>query len=376
MSFSFEVRAVDGKTSARLGRMKTNHGEVDTPLFMPVGTRGAVKTMAPGELKLAGAKMILSNTYHLYLRPGNELIKEAGGLHRFIAWDGPILTDSGGFQIFSLNETLKVKDEGVDFRSIIDGSLHHLSPEMAIDIQHDLGSDIMMVLDECPPYPADKDRILAAVERSLAWAKRCKERSELKETGQALFGIVQGGTYPDLRDYSLKETVKIGFDGYGIGGFSVGEPHDMMFEILAGFLPDMPFEAPRYLMGVGNPASILHAISLGVDMFDCVLPTRIARNGTAFTKKGNLNIKNAAFAKDLTSLDGTCKCYACANFTRAYIRHLFKAGEILALRLLTWHNLNFLFDMIAQASEAIYRGGFLDFKEDFLAEFGASSRRA
>ncbi len=369
MSFSFEVKAKDKKTSARLGRLTTAHGEAITPLFMPVGTRGAVKTMAPHELKEVGSEIILSNTYHLYLRPGRELLKEAGGLHRFMAWDGPILTDSGGFQIFSLNETFKVRDEGVDFRSIIDGSKHHLTPELAIKIQNDIGSDIMMVLDECPPYPAEKKRVERAVERSILWASRCKAEQKRAGTGQALFGIIQGGVHHDLRKRSLKETVAIGFEGYGIGGFSVGEPHEMMFEVLGGVASGLPQDKPRYLMGVGNPTSLLEAISLGVDMFDCALPTRIARNGTAFTRRGNINIKNAIFSKDLSGLDNSCGCYACKTFSKAYIRHLFKAGEILALRLLTWHNLTFLFDMIKEAQSSIEKGDFLFFKENFINEF-------
>lgn len=372
MPFSFEVITKDLKTSARLGRLKTPHGQIKTPVFMPVGTKGAVKTMAPHELKLIGAQIILSNTYHLYLRPGPELIKAAGGLHSFMGWDGPILTDSGGFQIFSLNETFKVKDEGVDFRSIIDGSLHHLTPEMAISIQNDIGSDIMMVLDECPPYPAEKNRVRSAVERSLVWAKRCKAEHEKRATDQALFGIIQGGIYPDLRRQSLEGTTEIGFDGYGIGGFSVGEPHDLMFEVLADTAGGLPFDRPRYLMGVGNPTSLLEAVSLGVDMFDCALPTRIARNGTAFTSKGNLNIKNASLTRDFSPLDPDCSCYACTNFTRAYIRHLFKTGEILALHLLTWHNLNFLFDMMEGACKAIAGGNFSAYKEDFLSKYGQS----
>jgi len=367
MAFSFELKHTDRNCSARVGKMVTAHGVVDTPVFMPVGTRAAVKTMSPDELKKIGAQIILSNTYHLYLRPGHELIKEAGGLHKFMNWDRPILTDSGGFQIFSLGETFKITDEGVNFKSIIDGSSHFLTPEMAIEIQNDLGADIIMILDECSPYPSEYKNIKEAVERTLQWAKRCKKSHHSEE--QALFGIVQGGVHSDLRKYSAQNTVEIGFPGYGIGGFSVGEPHDMMFEILEDTISYLPEDKPHYLMGVGNPTSILEAIGLGVDMFDCVLPTRIARNGTVFISTGKLNIKNSSHAKDFGPLDPNCDCYVCQNFSRAYLRHIFKVGEILALRLLTWHNLYFVFNLIDRAGKAIAGNSFLDFKKSFIGQY-------
>ena len=290
MAFDFELKHKDKKCGARVGKIVTAHGVIDTPVFMPVGTRAVVKTMSPDELKEIGAQIILSNAYHLYLRPGHELIKEAGGLHKFMNWDGPTLTDSGGFQVFSLGATLKVTDEGVNFKSIIDGSSHFLTPEMAVKIQNDIGADIIMVLDECPPYPAEHKHVKEAVERSLQWAKRCKKSHQSGK--QALFGIIQGGIHNDLRKYSAQNTVEIDFPGYGIGGFSVGEPHDIMFDVLEDTVSYLPEDKPRYLMGVGNPTSILEAIGLGIDMFDCALPTRVARNGTVFIS--GIIVKNVA----------------------------------------------------------------------------------
>ncbi|MDO8886714.1 tRNA guanosine(34) transglycosylase Tgt [Candidatus Oleimmundimicrobium sp.] len=367
MAFDFKLKHTDKNCGARAGKMITTHGIINTPVFMPVGTRAAVKTMSPDELKKIGAQIILSNTYHLYLRPGHKLIKEAGGLHNFMSWNKPILTDSGGFQVFSLGKTLKVTDEGVNFKSIIDGSSHFLTPEMAIEIQNDLGADIIMALDECPPYPSEKKHVKEAVERSLQWAKRCKKSHHSEE--QALFGIVQGGVHRDLREYSAQNTVEIDFRGYGIGGFSVGEPHDLMLEVLNETVSFLPNNKLRYLMGVGNPTSILEAIGLGIDMFDCVLPTRIARNGTVFISTGRLNIKNALYEKDFGPLDSNCDCYVCRNFSRAYLRHLFKIGEILALRLLTWHNLSFIFNLMDHARIAIQEDSFLDFKALFNEQY-------
>ncbi len=284
MSFKFEVLHADKNTPARVGKVITPHGEIDTPVFIPVGTKGAVKTLTPEELRVMGAQLILGNTYHLYLRPGHKVVKEAGGLHRFMHWDGPIITDSGGYQIFSLSPTLKVTDEGVKFRSIFDGSIHFLSPERVMEIQHALGADIIMVLDQCTPYPAEFDYIREAVLRTLNWAERCKKNHENPK--QALFGIIQGGIHPSLRRLSAEKTLEIDFPGYGIGGFSVGEPHDLMFEVLEPTLSFIPFDKPRYLMGVGNPSSLLESIGLGIDMFDCALPTRVARNGAVFTTGG------------------------------------------------------------------------------------------
>jgi queuine tRNA-ribosyltransferase len=323
---------------------------------MPVGSKAAVKTMTPGELRGAGAAMILSNAYHLYLRPGAKLLKKAGGLHRFMGWDGPILTDSGGYQIFSLSHMLKIDDEGVRFKSPIDGSDHFLTPADVIDIQQDIGSDIAMALDECPPYPADRASIEAANRRTAAWAKRCLERHKEhlgNGSGQSLFGIVQGGVYPDLRRESVEAITDLDFPGYGIGGLSVGEPRPAMLETLEATTEHLPYDKPRYLMGVGDPEGLEKAIHLGVDMFDCVMPTRIARNGTAFVADGRLNILNAKNTDDFGPIEEGCGCYACRNFSRAYIKHLYKTGETLALRLLTWHNLYFVFQLIERVKRDI-----------------------
>ncbi|MDI6689440.1 MAG: tRNA guanosine(34) transglycosylase Tgt [Actinomycetota bacterium] len=370
MSFKFEVLHADKNTRARVGRIITPHGEIDTPVFVPVGTKGAVKTLTPEELRGMGAQLILGNTYHLYLRPGHEVIKEAGGLHRFMHWSGPIITDSGGYQIFSLSPTLKVTDEGVKFRSIFDGSIHFLSPERVMEIQHALGADIIMVLDQCTPYPAEFDYIREAVLRTLNWAERCKKNHENPK--QALFGIIQGGIHPDLRRLSAEKTLEIDFPGYGIGGFSVGEPHDLMFEVLEPTLSFIPFDKPRYLMGVGNPSSLLESIGLGIDMFDCALPTRVARNGAVFTTEGKINLRNAKYNRDFKPLDPSCSCYVCGNYTRAYLRHLHNIGEILAHRLLTWHNLAFIFNLLADARKAILDDSFAKFREDFLTRYPTS----
>jgi queuine tRNA-ribosyltransferase len=357
MGFSFKVISESSKTKARIGRLKTAHGEVETPVFMPVGSKAAVRTMTPDEVKQAGATMILSNAYHLYLRPGTELMKKFGGLHAFMGWDGPILTDSGGYQVFSLSHILKIDDNGVGFRSPIDGSSHFLTPEDVVDIQADIGSDIAMVLDECPPYPADRDHVARANARTLDWARRSKNHSSASECWssyeQALFGIVQGGIYPDLRRESAKAITKLDFDGYGIGGLSVGEPRDAMWEALDAVVEHLPADKPRYLMGLGDPEGIEQAIHAGVDMFDCVMPTRIARNGTAFTKDGRLNILNAKNTDDAGPLDEGCGCYTCRNFSRAYVKHLYKTGETLALRLMTWHNLYFVFSLIERVKEEV-----------------------
>jgi queuine tRNA-ribosyltransferase len=358
MAISFEVtqRAAHGR--GRIGRLTTPHGVIETPVFMPVGSKAAVRTMSPEELTQAGASMILSNAYHLYLQPGMETLKAMGGLHRFMHWDGPILTDSGGYQVFSLSHRLKMDADGVRFKSPIDGSDHYLTPAGVIDIQDVIGSDIAMVLDECPPYPADRDKVLSANRRTLDWAKLCLDRHrQLVEAGspQSLFGIVQGGVYPDLRAESAAGLVELDFPGYGIGGLSVGEPRDLMLEALAATVEHLPEDKPRYLMGVGDPEGITRAIALGVDMFDCVMPTRIARNGTAFTQAGRLNILNAKNTRDPGPLDEGCGCYTCSNYSRAYVKHLYKTGETLALRLLTWHNLYFVFRLIERVKEDIRR---------------------
>lgn len=364
MSFKFEVLHKDKNTNARVGRISTIHGIIDTPVFIPVATRAVVKTLTPEELEGMGAQIVLGNIYHLYLRPGVDVITRAGGLHQFMHWQRPILTDSGGFQIFSLSKTCKVTDEGVKFRSVYDGSSHFLSPEKAVEIQQNLGADIIMVLDECPPYSASRRQVEEAVARSSTWAERCKESMFGKE--QALFGIVQGGVYPDLRRISAEKTVALGFAGYGIGGFSVGEPHEEMFEALGGTLSHLPLQNPRYLMGVGNPTSLLEVIKQGIDMFDCALPTRMARNGAVFTSGGRLNIRNAQHKLNPNPLDVNCKCYVCRNYSLSYLRHLFMLGEILAHRLLTMHNLAFLFDLMAEARQAILDDSFEDLQRNFV----------
>jgi len=366
----FRIDATSTGTSARAGVFETAHGPVRTPAFMPVGTRATVKGVTVDQLHALGAEVVLANTYHLFLRPGSDVIAEAGGLHSFMNWDGAILTDSGGFQIFSLSDTLKVSDEGVDFRSVIDGAKHFWTPEDVMRIQDDLGADIAMVLDECPPYPAEEDRVAEAVRRSSAWAARCKAAH--KREDQALFGIVQGGLYPHLRQESVERTVDIGFHGYGIGGYSVGEPHELMLEGLAPVTAALPVDRPRYLMGVGNPTTILNAIALGVDLFDCVLPTRTARMGTAFSHQGRMNLKNARFARDRGPLDPECSCPTCTGYSRAYLRHLVVSKEMLASTLLSIHNLHFLLDLTRRAREAIEQGRYAQLLTEWMASPAAA----
>lgn len=365
MAFKFEVIHEDKKTRARAGRIYTDHGIIETPVFMPLATRAVVKTLTVEELDSMGTQIVLGNTYHLYLRPGLEVIGASGGLHSFMNWNKPILTDSGGFQIFSLSETCKVNDDGVEFRSVYDGSSHFFSPQKAVEIQQRLGADIIMVLDECPPFPASENEVKEAVDRSFEWAKKCKESHQKEE--QALFGIVQGGVYPALRKISVEKTAELDFPGYGIGGFSVGEPHDMMFDVLDQTIAYLPGNKPRYLMGVGNPTSLLEVIKQGIDMFDCALPTRMARNGAVFTLNGRLNIRNAQHKIDLDPLDKQCNCHVCSNYTRSYLRHLFMLGEILAHRLLTLHNLVFLSNLMKQARQSILEDRFDQFRNDFVA---------
>lgn len=354
--FDFELIATDAGSAARRGRLHTPHGAIETPVFMPVGTRATVKGVTPDQLRALDARIILSNTYHLFLRPGSELIAQAGGLHRFMGWDRAILTDSGGFQIFSLADTLKLTDDGVRFRSIIDGSWHFWTPEDNMRVQAELGADIIMQLDQCPPYPADKDLVATAVRRSARWAERCKAAHHRED--QALFGIVQGGVHDDLRAESVARLVELGFPGYGIGGYSVGEPHELMLESLPAVCNALPADKPRYLMGVGNPTTLLEAVARGVDMFDCVLPTRTARLGTAFSSEGRLNLKNARFARDFGPLDSECGCPVCAVHSRAYLRHLVNTKEMLGATLLTLHNLHYLLDLMRVAREAIEAGTF------------------
>lgn len=353
---------------ARLGELTTPHGVVETPVFMPVGTQATVKTMTPEEVWDAGGRIILGNTYHLYLRPGHDLVAEAGGLHSFMHWGGPILTDSGGFQVFSLGPLRKVEEEGVWFRSHIDGSEHYFSPEKAVEIQESLGSDIAMAFDECAPYPCSHEYALKAVERTTRWADRCRKAHRREK--QALFGIIQGGVFADLRRKSAGELLEMDFPGYGIGGLSVGEPKDLMYETLESTVPLIPADRPRYLMGVGSPDCLLEGVARGVDMFDCVLPTRIARNGTVFTHDGKLVVRNAEYARDFRPLDPECGCYTCRNYTRAYIRHLIKANEILGVRLTTIHNLYFILTLMHKIREAIGQGRFSQYKRDFLTRFG------
>ena len=335
----FTLIGQDPACGARLGKIATPHGQISTPAFMPVGTQGTVKALTPEQVSSLGADIILGNTYHLYLRPGHELIAKLGGLHRFMNWHGPILTDSGGFQIYSLGALRKISEEGAAFQSHIDGSRHFLSPETAVEIQEALGSDIMMCLDECIPYPADHAEAERALGRTARWALRCRESR--RNEAQALFGIVQGGVYPDLRRRGVEDMTRIGFDGYALGGLSVGEPKDLMLENLAATTPLLPTGKPRYLMGVGTPEDLVDGVFHGIDMFDCVMPTRSARNGLLFTNGEKVVIKNARYREDGSPVDSTCDCYTCRNYTRAYLRHLYVAKEILSMVLNTIHNLRY-----------------------------------
>jgi len=367
LNFKFELIKECKDTGARVGKLYTPHGIIDTPVFMPVGTQATVKTLSPEELKSIDAQIILSNTYHLYLRPGHQLIKEAGGLHKFMNWDQPILTDSGGFQVFSLGDLRTIKEDGVEFRSHIDGSKHFFSPEKVMEIENALGADIIMAFDECAPYPCSYEYAKTALERTTRWAERSKETH--KREDQALFGIVQGSTYKELREQSVKEIISLDLPGYAIGGLSVGESKEIMYEVLDYTTPLMPREKPRYLMGVGAPDNVVEGILRGVDMFDCVLPTRIARNGTVMTKRGKLVIRNASFSRDFQPLDADCNCYTCKNFSRAYIRHLIKSNEILGLRLTTIHNLHFLINLVKEIRKSILEDRFLEFREDFYEHY-------
>ena len=364
----YELKHVCARTGARYGILHTPHGDVETPMFMPVGTQATVKSMTPEELKEIGSQIILSNTYHLYMRPGHDLVKEAGGLHKFMNWDRPILTDSGGFQVFSLGPLRKITEEGVHFRSHIDGSKHFISPEKAMEIQNALGSDIMMAFDECAPYPADREYVKNSLERTTRWLKRCKEAHKNTEN-QALFGIIQGGMYKDLREQSAKEILELDLPGYAVGGLSVGEPKELMYEVLDYTVPLMPEDKPRYLMGVGSPDDLLEGVIRGIDMFDCVLPTRIARHGAVMTSTGKLNMRNKQYEYDLSPLDPSCDCPTCKNFSRAYIRHLLKAKEMLGLRLLVTHNLYFYNKMMEEIREAIEQQRFAEYKKAKLAGF-------
>ncbi|AIY05182.1 queuine tRNA-ribosyltransferase [Planococcus sp. PAMC 21323] len=363
------------QTGARLGIVHTPHGSFETPAFMPVGTQATVKTMSPEELKAMNAGIILSNTYHLWLRPGNDVIKEAGGLHKFMNWDRPILTDSGGFQVFSLSEFRNIKEEGVHFRNHMNGDKLFLSPEKAMHIQNDLGSDIMMAFDECPPFPATHEYMKSSVERTSRWAERCLEAHQ-RPQDQALFGIIQGGEFEDLRKQSAQDLVSLDFPGYAIGGLSVGEPKDVMNRALEYTTPLMPADKPRYLMGVGSPDSLIDGAIRGIDMFDCVLPTRIARNGTLMTSTGRLNIKNAAFKRDFGPIDEKCDCYTCTNYSRAYVHHLIRADETFGIRLTSYHNLQFLLNLMGQVRQAIREDRLGDFREEFFEAYGFNKPNA
>lgn len=359
-------------TGARAGRIHTPHGSFDTPIFMPVGTQASVKTLAPEELKEMGAGIILSNNYHLFLRPGSTLVKEAGGLHKFMNWDRAILTDSGGFQVFSLGDLRKISEEGVTFRSHIDGSKKFLSPEIATQSQMDLGADIIMAFDECVPYPADFKYTRESMELTLRWAQRCKDT--MTNPNQGLFGIVQGGMYKDLRIECANRLVDMDFPGYAVGGLSVGEPKELMYEMLDITLEHLPQNKARYLMGVGTPDCLVEGVMRGIDMFDCVYPTRVARNGTAMTWNGRLVIKNAQYEHDFHPIDEHCNCYTCRNYSRAYIRHLVRVNEIFGLRLLTIHNLHFLIDFMRQMRQSIMEDRFPEFYRKFTANFSFNAK--
>ncbi len=368
-AITYELKHVCKQSGARYGVIHTPHGDVETPMFMPVGTLATVKGVAPERLVEMGAGIVLANTYHLWLRPGEDIVAKAGGLHKFMNYPGPMLTDSGGFQVFSLGKTRKLTEEGVHFKSIIDGSNLFLSPEKAIDIQTKLGADIIMSLDECAPYPCTYDYMKNSVDRTLRWAKRGLEAHKNSEN-QALFGIVQGGEFPDLREYCAKELVKMDFPGYSIGGTSVGEPKDVMYKMVEDAIGWLPENKPRYLMGVGNPIDLIETAIRGVDMYDCVLPTRVARHGAAMTSLGRININNGKFREDFSPLDPNCNCYTCKNYTKAYIRHLNKCDEIFGKSLLSIHNVNFLIELSRQIREAIKEDRLLDFKEEFLDKYG------
>lgn len=369
MAIKYELIKESKNTKARLGRITTSHGVIETPVFMAVGTQATVKTLTKEELEDLEAQIILGNTYHLWNQPGNNIIREAGGLHKFMNWDRPILTDSGGFQVFSLARLRDITEEGVTFRHHKSGAKLFLSPELAVKIQNDLGSDIMMAFDECPPYPSSYEYLKASMERTIRWAKRCKDAHQNPDT-QALFGIVQGGEYEDLRKTCVEELLKIGFDGYAIGGTSVGEPKEIQNMILDFTVPLLPKDKPRYLMGVGSPGAILDAVERGIDMFDCVLPTRIARHGTAMTTYGRVIIKNKEYERDFGPLDPECDCYTCKNYTRSYLRHLFKAGEILGQRLVSIHNIRYLISLTTNIRKAIKEDRFLEFKEEVYQKYG------
>ncbi len=372
-AITYELVKADAKTGARAGIIHTPHGSFPTPIFMPVGTQASVKGVSPEELKDLGAGIILSNTYHLFLRPGMDLVREAGGLHKFMNWDRAILTDSGGFQVFSLGDLRKITEEGVTFRSHIDGSKKFLSPEVSMQVQMALGSDIVMAFDECVPYPADYDYARQSTERTTRWAQRCKDT--MTSENQGLFGIVQGGMYKDLRTRSVQELVEMDFPGYAVGGLSVGEPKELMYDMLEHTVSQLPKTKPRYLMGVGTPDCLVEGVLHGIDMFDCVFPTRVARNGTAMTWTGRLVMKNTEYTHDFRPIEEGCGCYACRHYTRAYIRHLVRANEIFGLRLLSLHNLYFLQHFMRELRQSILEDRFTEFRSNFLASYQMTAKK-
>lgn len=369
-SDSFTLEATDSSSKARATTLQTRRGPIRTPAFMPVGTQGTVKAVSPDELHALGTQVLLGNTYHLHVRPGEDLIRELGGLHAFMAWDGPILTDSGGFQVYSLAKLRRITEEGAHFQNHLNGAPTFLSPERSMEIQHDLGSDIVMAFDECPPYPCPRQEIERSLALTLRWARRCREwwdGRDIQRDRPLLFGIVQGSSYADLRRESAEALCQIGFDGYAVGGVSVGEPEEEMFAAVESAEPWLPVDQPRYAMGLGTPPQMIEMVARGIDLFDCVLPTRLARNGTAFTARGTLNLKNAPFSRDPGPIEEGCTCPACRQFTRAYLRHLIKAEEILALRLVSLHNLHFYLHLMRQARAAILQGRFAEFRADFVS---------
>jgi queuine tRNA-ribosyltransferase len=364
----FKILNIDQGSAARRGLLSTEHGDVQTPAFMPVGTQGTVKSLTPDMVKSLGAEMILCNTYHLYLRPGHQLIASLGGLHRFMNWSNPILTDSGGFQVYSLGKLRKITEEGVIFQSHIDGSRHKITPELAVEIQEALNSDIMMCLDECTPYPATFQEAKASLSLTLSWAERSR-KSEEPSSFQALYGIIQGGMYPELRKRAVEKITAMDFDGYALGGVSVGEPKQLMEQIVAETTPLLPVDRPHYLMGVGTPEDIVKAVACGIDLFDCVMPTRCARHGLLFTNKEKVVIKSARYRTDSGPLDSDCDCYTCRNFSRAYLRHLYMAGEILAMTLNTLHNIRYYMRLMEQIRKAIEGNSYAAFKDRFLKNY-------
>ena len=366
--FKFTLKHRSETIGARTGLIETSRGKIQTPIFMPVGTLATVKSVSPEELKAAGVQIILGNTYHLYLRPGCDVIEKFGGIHGFMNWERPILTDSGGFQVFSLAKLSKLSEEGYAFQSHIDGSRHLLTPEKSIETQQCLNSDIIMCLDQCLHYPAERSEAESALELTTRWAKRCRDARAENDIGGALFGIVQGGMFNDLRQRSLESIVEIGFNGYAVGGLSVGEPKDLMLEVADVTIPKLPEHAPRYVMGVGTPEDLVELVGMGADMFDCVMPTRNARNGQLFTPHGAINICNARFKYDMEPVDAHCTCYTCRHYSRAYLRHLYMARELLAYRLNTLHNLHYYLNLMQQMREAIDQDSFDVFKKDFYAQ--------